>query len=228
MTESRFSGRPSRAPSEKSDKRERILRAAVKVVARKGFYASRVSEIAKAAGVADGTIYLYFKSKDELLTSLFEDRITRLLDILRREIAKMPTAPDRVRRLIELQLGLLEGERDLAEVITVNLRQSSRLLKQYATTRFTEYLDLMASVVAEGQRAGEIREDVAPRIMARAIFGALDGIAMTWALGNAEPGGLKRAASQLADVLIAGLVVGARGALLTSEGERLDSPAARS
>jgi TetR/AcrR family fatty acid metabolism transcriptional regulator len=249
VTESRFSGRPSRAPSEKSDKRERILRAAVKVFARKGFYASRVSEIAKAAGVADGTIYLYFKSKDELLTSLFEDRITRLLDvlrrevaavpsgpgrvrrlldILRREIAKMPTAPDRVRRLIELQLGLLEGERDLAEVITVNLRQSSRLLKQYATTRFTEYLDLMASVVAEGQRAGEIREDVAPRIMARALVGALDGIAMTWALGNAEPGGLKRAASQLADVLIAGLVVGARGALLTSEGERLDSPAARS
>ena len=65
MTESRFSGRPSRAPSEKSDKRERILRAAVKVFARKGFYASRVSEIAKAAGVADGTIYLYFKSKDD-------------------------------------------------------------------------------------------------------------------------------------------------------------------
>ena len=225
MTESRFSGRPSRAPSEKSDKRERILRAAVKVFARKGFYASRVSEIAKAAGVADGTIYLYFKSKDELLTSLFEDRITRLLDILRREIAKLSTAPDRVRRVIELQLGLLEGERDLAEVITVNLRQSSRLLKQYATTRFTEYLDLMASVVAEGQRAGEIREDVAPRIMARAIFGALDGIAMTWALGNAEPGGLKRAASQLADVLIAGLVVGAPR---PPEVERLDSPAPRS
>ncbi len=228
MTESRFSGRPSRAPSEKSDKRERILRAAVKVFARKGFYASRVSEIAKAAGVADGTIYLYFKSKDELLTSLFEDRITRLLDILRREVAKMPTAPDRVRRVIELQLGLLEGERDLAEVITVNLRQSSRLLKQYATARFTEYLDLMASVVAEGQRAGEIREDVAPRIKARAIFGALDGIAMTWALGNAEPGGLKRAASQLADVLIAGLVVGARGAPESPEVERLDSPVARS
>lgn len=216
------------ARTQGGDKRERILRAAVKVFARKGFYASRVNEIAKAAGVADGTIYLYFKSKDELLTSLFEDRVVKLLALLREEIARQATAPDRVRRMVEFQLGLLEGQRDLAEVITVNLRQSSRLLKQYATTRFTEYLDLMASVVAEGQRAGEIREDVAPRIMARAIFGALDGIAMTWALGNAEPGGLKRAASQLADVLIAGLVVGARGALLTSEGERLDSPAARS
>jgi TetR/AcrR family fatty acid metabolism transcriptional regulator len=95
--------------------------------------------------------------------------------------------------------------RDLAEVITVNLRQSTRLLKQYATKRFLEYLDLMAHVVAEGQRAGEIRDDVSPRIMARAIFGAMDGIAMTWALGSAEAGGLKRAASQLADVLISGL-----------------------
>jgi TetR/AcrR family fatty acid metabolism transcriptional regulator len=204
VTEPRFSAR-RRDDARAGDKRERILRAAVKVFARKGFYASRVSEIAKAAGVADGTIYLYFKSKDELLTSLFEDRITRLLEVLRREIDAVPSGPGRVRRVVELQLGLLEGERDLAEVITVNLRQSTRLLKQYATKRFLEYLDLMAHVVAEGQRAGEIRDDVSPRIMARAIFGAMDGIAMTWALGSAEAGGLKRAASQLADVLISGL-----------------------
>lgn len=187
------------------DKRERILRGAVKVFAKKGFYASRVNEIARAAGVADGTIYLYFKSKDEVLTSLFEDRIARLLQLLREEVDRTAGAQQRVRRIVEFQLGLLEGERDLAEVITVNLRQSTRLLKQYATRRFLEYLDLMAQVVADGQRAGEIRDDVSPRIMARAIFGAMDGIAMTWALGNAEPGGLKRAASQLADVLIAGL-----------------------
>ena len=187
------------------DKRDRILKAAVKVFARKGFYASRVSEIARAAGVADGTIYLYFKSKDELLTSLFEDRIARLLTLLREECARYDTAPDQVRRLVEFQLGLLEGERDLAEVITVNLRQSSRLLKQYATKRFAEYLDLMAAVIADGQRSGELRADVSPRIMARVIFGGLDGVAMTWALGNAETGSLRRAASQFADVLLDGL-----------------------
>ena len=187
------------------DKRERILRGAVKVFAKKGFYASRVAEIARAAGVADGTIYLYFKNKDDVLTSLFEDRIARLLTLLREEVERTAGAQQRVRRIVEFQLGLLEGERDLAEVITVNLRQSTRLLKQYATKRFIEYLELMAHVVAEGQRAGEIREDVSPRIMARAIFGAMDGIAMTWALGSAEAGGLKRAASQLADVLISGL-----------------------
>ncbi len=215
MTEPRFSERRAegdkprapRTPRAPGDKRERILRAAVKVFARKGFYASRVNEIAKAAGVADGTIYLYFKSKDELLTSLFEDRIERLLVLLKEECDRVPASPDKVRRLIEFQLGLLEGERDLAEVITVNLRQSSRLLKQYATKRFTEYLELMASVIAEGQRRGDLRADVSPRIMARAIFGALDGIAMTWALGSAEVGGLKRAASQLADVMLMGLQV---------------------
>ncbi len=205
MTEPRFSAR-RRDDARAGDKRERILRAAVKVFARKGFYASRVSEIAKAAGVADGTIYLYFKSKDELLTSLFEDRITRLLEVLHREVEAVPSGPGRVRRVVELQLGLLEGERDLAEVITVNLRQSTRLLKQYATKRFTEYLDLMASVIADAQHAGELRADVSPRIVARAIFGALDGIALTWALGNAEPGGLTRAGTQLADVLLQGLL----------------------
>ncbi|MFO0625379.1 MAG: TetR/AcrR family transcriptional regulator C-terminal domain-containing protein [Polyangiales bacterium] len=131
--------------------------------------------------------------------------MARLLALLQAEVERSAGAQDRVRRIVEFQLGLLEGERDLAEVITVNLRQSTRLLKQYATRRFVEYLDLMAHVVAEGQRAGELRDDVSPRIVARAIFGAMDGIAMTWALGNADPGGLKRAASQLADVLLTGL-----------------------
>ena len=161
MTERRFirrgtpaeeGARSPRAPGRKrtDDKRERILRAAVKVFAKKGFYASRVSEIAKAAGVADGTIYLYFDSKDDLLESLFEDRMERLFTVLRAELAKHPTARARLRTLIELQLGLLEGQRELAEVITVNLRQSTPLLRQYGSKRFVEFLELKAPVLAEG------------------------------------------------------------------------------
>src|SRR5580693_10562783 len=111
----RARGRTPRRSSRVGDKRERILDAAVRVFARKGFHSTRVSEVAKAAGVADGTIYLYFKSKDELLVSLFEDRVERLLAYLREELPKLDGAPARFRRVIELQLGLLEGERDLAE-----------------------------------------------------------------------------------------------------------------
>jgi TetR/AcrR family transcriptional regulator, fatty acid metabolism regulator protein len=219
MSESSLSGRrgpkkraavragESPAPSARrvGDKRERILHAAVKVFAKSGFFAARVSEVAKAAGVADGTIYLYFKSKDELLVSLFEDRVERLLFYMREELPKLEGAPARFRRVIELQLGLLEGERDLAEVITVILRQSTKLLKEYAAPKFMAYLDAIARVVAEGQKAGDFRDDVPPHLVARATFGALDGIALTWALGKAEQGALRRAAGQLADVMLRGL-----------------------
>src|SRR5271165_5908544 len=199
MTESSLSvrrprRRPAARPARGGDKRERILDAAVRVFAKKGFYATRVSEVAKAAGVADGTIYLYFKSKDELLVSLFEDRVERLLAFLHNELPRIPSASERLRRIIELQLGLLEGERDLAEVVTVILRQSTKLMKEYAAPKFNAYLETVAKVVAQGQAAGEFRKDVTPSLVARAVFGALDGVALTWALGKAEQGGLVRAA----------------------------------
>ncbi|MDP3273778.1 MAG: TetR/AcrR family transcriptional regulator [Deltaproteobacteria bacterium] len=187
------------------DKRERILRAAVKVFAKKGFYASRVSEIAKAAGVADGTIYLYFESKDDVLESLFEERSERLLEVLRGELAKNVDPPAKLQRMIEIQLGLIDGHRDLAEVITVNLRQSTRLLRQYGSKRFVEYLELLASVVHEGQETGHFRLDVSPRVMARVLFGALDGLVLTWALGDGRVGGLEKTAAQLVSVLVRGL-----------------------
>ena len=197
-------GKPKRA----NDKRERILRAAIQVFARKGFYATRVSEIAKAAGVADGTIYLYFENKDHVLVSIFEDRITKLIEVLRREIEEAEGFENKLRRVVELQLGLLEGQRDLAEVITVNLRQSSTLLKQYAAPLFTEYLELIAGVIAEGRREGIVRSDLGPRVVSRALWGALDGVALTWALGSSKggkPESLRRAATQIATVFLQGM-----------------------
>jgi len=196
---------PDKSARRSGDKRERILRAAVKVFAKNGFYATRVSEVAKAAGVADGTIYLYFKSKDELLVSLFEDRVERLLAFMADELPKRERAAEKLRRVIEMQLGLLEGERDLAEVITVILRQSTKLMKEYAAPRFIAYLDAIARIVVDGQAQGDFRADVSPHLVARALFGALDGITLTWALGRAEQGALARAATQLSDILLRGL-----------------------
>jgi len=208
VTESRFSAPRAASPPtgrKASDKRDRILLAATRVFARKGFHATRVSEVAKAAGVADGTIYLYFKSKDELLISIFEDRVDHLLEAVRREMEALPNAQARLRRIIELQLGLLDGERDLAEVITVSLRQSTRLLKQYAAPKFLAYLETIADVIKGGQADGSFRDDVVPLDAARAIFGALDGLALTWALGPAHPGALQATAGQVANVFLQGL-----------------------
>ena len=187
------------------DKRDRILKAAVKVFAKNGFYATRVSEIAKAASVADGTIYLYFKNKDDVLITIFEDGIQQLLTILREVAASDEPFDQRIKRIIELQLGLLEGERDLAEVITVNLRQSSTLLKQYAAPLFMEYIDVIAGLIREGQKQGAFRKDVNSRVAARSLFGALDGILLTWALGEADPSSLRKAASHCASLFLDGL-----------------------
>jgi TetR/AcrR family fatty acid metabolism transcriptional regulator len=189
------------------NKRDRILRAAIKVFAKNGFYATRVSEIAKAAGVADGTIYLYFKNKDDVLITIFEDGIKQLLVILREVAASNDPFDKRITRIIELQLGLLEDQRDLAEVITVNLRQSSSLLKQYATPLFMEYIDVIAGLVREGQKEGAFRKDINPRVVARSLFGALDAILLTWALGEADPASLRKAASHCASLFLEGLRV---------------------
>ena len=188
------------------EKRQRILRAAIQVFAQKGFYATRVSEIARAAGIADGTIYLYFKNKDSILVSIFEEQLGRLVEVLEREIAAAETVENKVRRIIELQLGLFEGERELAEVITVNLRQSSQLLKEYAAPLFVRYLETIASVLAAGQAEGVVREDLSPRILARSLWGALDGLALTWTLTDGNPENLRKAAQHLGEVFLYGAV----------------------
>ncbi len=194
-------GKRKRAP----DKRDRILKAAIKVFAKNGFYATHVSEIAKAAGVADGTIYLYFKNKDDVLVTIFEEGIERLLTILRGVAESDDPFEKRIQRIIELQLGLMEEQRDLAEVITVNLRQSSRLLKQYATPLFMQYIDVIAGVVRDGQEEGAFRKDLNPRVVARSLFGAIDAILLTWALGEGDPAALRKAATHCASLFLEGL-----------------------
>ena len=193
--------RRKRAPH----KRERILKAAIKVFAKNGFYATRVSEIAKAASVADGTIYLYFKNKDDVLVTIFEEGIERLLTILREVAESDEPFENRIQRIIELQLGLMEEQRDLAEVITVNLRQSSRLLKQYATPLFMQYIDVVADVVRAGQEEGTFRKDLNPRVVARCLFGAIDAILLTWALGEGDAPALRKAATHCASLFLEGL-----------------------
>jgi TetR/AcrR family transcriptional regulator, fatty acid metabolism regulator protein len=190
------------------NKRERILDAAVKVFAAEGFYAAKVSQIAAEAGVADGTIYLYFKSKDELLINLFEDRMERVLATLRAALAGSgPSAVDRLRRVIELHLDLIEQNPAMGEVITVELRQSAKFIREYDNPKFAEFLRLIAGAIADGQARGELRAELDPQLTARALFGALDEIALSWivrAEGKAR-GNLQHAARQLGTLFLDGL-----------------------
>ena len=189
-------------------KRERILEAAIKVFAAEGFYNAKVSQIAHQAGVADGTIYLYFKSKDDLLINLFEDRMERVNANLREAIDTESTAVARLKRIVKLHLQLVEQNRDMAEVISVELRQSSKFIREYSNPKFAEFLRTIAGAVVEGQRTGELRTGIDPYVFARALFGALDEIALAWLVkhpGSKASIELPRAADQLGDLFIEGL-----------------------
>ena len=165
------------------DKRERILDAAERVFARRGFFASRVSEIAKDAGVADGTIYLYFKSKDELLISLFEERMKQVNEALAAAIAgKRPV--EQLRAFVRTYLKLIDEEPVAAEVLTIELRQSNKFMKEYDNPRFVEFIRMLGGIIAAGQEAGELVSTIPSHIAARMIFGMLDELALAWVLAR--------------------------------------------
>ena len=190
--------------SSKSEKRQRILDAALHVFAQKGFYNTKVSEIAREAGVADGTIYNYFKSKDDILILLFEDRMDWILERLETEL--QGDVESQIRTYISLHLGIAEIAPDLAEFITVELRQSDKFLRDYANEKFVNYLRILTALIQRGQSEGVIRLDVDAKLTARAIFGALDELLMTLTLeGKLRSIVVPQTAKQVADLFWAGL-----------------------
>jgi TetR/AcrR family fatty acid metabolism transcriptional regulator len=187
------------------DKRRRILDAAVRVFAEEGFYNAKVARIAELAGVADGTIYLYFKSKDDLLISLFEDRMDEVNARLRSVLAEPGSAVERLTRAVKLQFELVRQNQPMAEVISVELRQSSKFIREYANPKFAEYLRLIAGCVADGQTRGELRANLSPQLVARSLFGALDEIALAWLVKGQEKMDLARAGDELASLFVDGM-----------------------
>jgi TetR/AcrR family fatty acid metabolism transcriptional regulator len=198
------------AREQKTDKRGRILEAAVKVFAERGFFNATVAEIARAAGVADGTIYLYFKSKDDLLLRLFEEKVTELHDSAQAALAEEQGAPARLRRFIQLHLALVEKNPDLAAVLIVELRQSAALVKQSDKAKLSAYLDVIAQVVRDGQQQGELDPGISPGVVKRAIFGALDELALAWLLSGRRTS-LKKSAAEVAEWFVRGLLPPSQG-----------------
>ncbi|MBI5419341.1 MAG: TetR/AcrR family transcriptional regulator [Deltaproteobacteria bacterium] len=165
-------------------KRERILRAAIRIFSQKGYFNSRISEIAREAGVADGTIYLYFKNKDDLLISLFEEKMGEVVADVRARVEAGGDALSRLKIFIENHMSLLIREAGLIEVIQVELRQSNKFMKEYIPVRFLEYLDVISGILEAGKREGIFRHDLNVTMARRAIFGALDEISLAYVLSR--------------------------------------------
>jgi TetR/AcrR family fatty acid metabolism transcriptional regulator len=187
-------------------KHQKIIQAAAKVFAEKGFYNSRVSEIAKEANVADGTIYLYFKNKDDILISLFEEEFGRIVDNIRIELSRERNALDKIRRFAFAHLSIVSNTPHLAEVLSVEVRQSGKFMKEYINRPIMDYLNLVRSIFIEGQETGLIRKDLTPGVMKRALFGALDEMARYWVLSSKKKHSIEEAARQISEVFIRGVM----------------------
>jgi len=165
-----------------SDKRDRILEAAVKVFARKGYFAARVADIASQAGVADGTIYLYFRNKEDILVSLFDEIMAEHIEKGREELAAVEGAEARLLVIAQHHLRLLGGNRDLAVVFQVEFRQSTKFMERFTAGWLHDYLAVVSEVIEEGQKDGTFRPDLSRRLATKAFFGALDEMVTSWIL----------------------------------------------
>ena len=174
---------PRRDPAP-GPKRDAILRAAIDVFAERGFFHAQVADVARAARVAAGTVYLYFKGKDDLLVSIFDRSMRDGLAAGRAAVADLDDPRERLRRLARGHLARLGSDRNLAIVFQVELRQSTKFMEQFSSTLLRDYLGLIREAIADGQRAGVFRADIRPTAAAKMLFGALDEMATNWILSK--------------------------------------------
>jgi TetR/AcrR family fatty acid metabolism transcriptional regulator len=176
---------PGRARRQRSgDKHERILRAATKVFATRGFFGAQVADVARAADVAAGTVYLYFKGKDDLLIAIFERTMSEAIAEGRAALSGIGDPIDRLREIARLHLERLGRDRHLAVVFQVELRQSTKFMERFSATQLREYLGIIRDTIADGQAAGAIRPSINPTLAAKMLFGALDEMATNWMLSR--------------------------------------------
>ena len=172
-------------PKAKEAKRQRILDSAVVEIARRGYYGTTVANIASRAGVADGTIYLYFKSKEDILVSIFEHAMRRFIDEAATIVDDPQLTPEeKLNRFIALHLTLLGEDRDLAVIFQVEFRHTLHVLEVLSHSHIRQYLALIARVVDQGKRNGNFRPDVDPLFTAKMVFGILDEMATDWVLSK--------------------------------------------
>ena len=196
--------RTAAARERANGKYEAILRAAIKVFAGAGFFNSKVADVAREAGVADGTVYLYFKNKDDILVSIFNYYMEEALAAGKARLAETDDPIEKLTRIVHAHLERLGRDRNLAIVFQVELRSSTKFMEQFSATKVAEYLEMIRSVIEEGQRRGVFRQELNPKIVSKVLFGALDEMATNWVLSRKRYS-LASTAAPVLDVFLNGL-----------------------
>jgi len=188
----------------KNDKYQRILEAAINIFAKQGFYQSTISQVATEAGVADGTIYLYFKSKDDILIQFFSDKTKQVFERFREEVDKANSAVDKLGNLIRIHLEEFQRDRNMAMVYQVETHQNYRIAENQIKEMSKMYLDIVSEIVEQGQAEGSVRRDLYVGLVKRFIIGSVDEVINTWLHSGGEYD-LVSMAEPLVDLFIRGV-----------------------
>ena len=175
-------------PAADPEKRRRLLQAAVQTFGRRGFHEAKIAEIAAEAGVAEGTVYLYFRNKEDLLGCVFDETMDEVLAQARAVRGGEAPATEKLKALVALHFSFIGQDRDLASVFQIELRRSVRHVERFSRSKLSEYFRLLDGVLKEGIATGELRGDLEPRVAVRILFGAADEILSEWLLsGDGKP-----------------------------------------
>jgi len=196
---------PLRSPeTAKADKREAILRAAIDVFAERGFFNAQVADVARAAGVAAGTVYLYFRGKDDLLVSIFERTMRAAIADGRACVAPLTDPIAQLREIARVHLDRMGRDRSLAVVFQVELRQSTKFMERFSSTLLREYLGIIRGIIAAGQASGAFRKELNATLASKLFFGGLDEMATNWILSRRKYA-LAGEADAIVDIFVGGI-----------------------
>jgi len=195
------------------DKRAVILDAALRTFVKRGYPKTKVAEIASEAGVAEGTLYNYFPSKEDLLLALFDEKWNAIIHEVKSKINRLDDPNKKLKAIFSSVVRMFRKNRQLAEIFMIDIKQSSIFLNNYTINRIVEFLDLIEDILEEGKRKGIYRKDLNTRVAKMIIFGAAQGILLSWVLSestavknNTFKFSLFQAAKTLKDVFKSGLV----------------------
>ena len=190
--------------SKTNGKYHQILEAAIKVFAQQGFHQATISQIAREAGVADGTIYLYFKNKEDIMVNFFGYKTKQVFGRFREEVDKADNARDKLRLLIKRHLEEFQRDRHMAVLYQTETRRHSRMCEEQIREMSKMYQDLVSEIVENGQAEGLMRKDLYMGLVKRFIIGAIDEVINTW-LHSGGSYDLVSMADTLVDLFIRGV-----------------------
>ncbi len=168
----------------KQTKHQSIIKAASKVFARKGFFNARISDVAKEAKIADGTVYLYFNNKTDILLSIFKEGIEQLHRQVKGDVDKQNHPQTKLKVFIKSHLTYMKRHRYLSELLQTELHQPGKAIRDCRNNYFYDYATILTDIISQGQAAKEFRQDVCPLLAGKLILGGLNEIIKLWIAGQ--------------------------------------------